>query len=445
MIRRWPAMVFALVLGPGGALAQEPGTVADREVLTRPVAGLEGVELERFRRGRSLFRQSWVVAPSRDAAVDGLGPLYNRLACISCHAKNGRGGAPEQRGQRMQSMLVRLSVPGRDDRGGPRPHPVYGDQLNEEGIPGVPGEGRALLSWQAANVRLADGTVVPLRRPRLEFGELAYGPLGKVRVSLRVSPAVAGLGLLETVAPETLEHLAAATKPDGVKGRVNRVWDRQNGRPVVGRFGLKANAPTLRQQIAGAFLGDLGITSDLYPRENCMPRQTACRRAPTGGAPELSGEQLDDVEYYVAHLAPPPRRNAGEPQVLAGERIFAGLGCGVCHRPALAGGDHGKFPRLSGQTVAAYTDLLLHDLGPDLADGRRDYQASGRHWRTAPLWGIGLLPLLNEGTGFLHDGRARNLIEAILWHGGEARAARARFRNLPAQSRAQLQAFLESL
>lgn len=434
------ATIMLALLAP----AAHAGGAPDREALSRPLPGLTPPEMARFNEGRALFRQSWVVAPASDARV-GLGPLYNRLACISCHAKNGRGGAPDDPGQRMQSMLVRLSLPGRDAHGGPRPHPVYGDQLNEEGVPGVPGEGRAGLRWRYSTLVLADGERVALRRPTLEFSELAYGPLGRVLVSLRVAPHVAGLGLLESVSEAELARLARLPKPDGVRGALNRAWDRASGKSAVARFGLKANTSTLRQQIAGAFAGDMGITSGLFPDENCTPAQGACLSAAVGAHPELSVGELDDVEFYLAHLAPPPRRDASAPLVRRGEALFAQAGCAVCHRPSLAGGGHPRFPRLGPQAVAAYSDLLLHDMGPGLADGRPDFLAGGRQWRTAPLWGLGTLAVLDQRSGLLHDGRARTPQEAILWHGGEAAVARARYARLDRAGRAALDAFLDSL
>jgi CxxC motif-containing protein (DUF1111 family) len=443
-LRLLVAIATGVCLSLAGA-QEEVAQLTDREALSRPLPGLSVQEMALFQQGRSLVRQSWVVAPAGDRAVNGLGPLYNRLACISCHTKNGRGGAPEGPQQRMQSMLVRLSVPGLDVHGGPKPHPAYGDQLNEEGISGVPGEGRALLQWLTSWVKLAGGERIALRRPRLSFDELGYGPMGKVLTSLRVSPPIAGLGLLETVPAAALIQHAQAVKPDGVRGKVNQVWDVQSGKTVPGRFGLKANAPSLRQQIAGAFVGDMGITSDLFPVENCTSVQVACQHAPSGGQPELSAAQLDSVEFYLAHLAPPERRQPDAPLVRQGEALFAHSGCAVCHQPILRGGEHPKYPRLSGQTVAAYTDLLVHDMGAALADGRPDYQASGREWRTAPLWGLGLLAGINEATHFLHDGRARTVQEAILWHGGEARAARNRYVSLPKDERQALLAFLQSL
>lgn len=427
------------------AQAGELPAVIDREILSQPLPGLSSSEEERFRRGRSLFRQSWVIAPAADAAVDGLGPLYNRLACISCHAKNGRGGAPETAAARMQSMLVRLSVPGRNKDGGPRPHPRYGDQLNEEGIPGVPGEGRAHLHWREQRVRLADGSRVVLRRPAVSFSELAYGKLAPVLVSLRVSPHVAGLGLLDAVDDSTLAALAAERKADGVRGAVNRVIDRETGQAAAGRFGLKANMPNLRQQIAGAFVGDMGITSPLFSRENCSPAQGKCAEAASGGSPELSAEQLDEIEFYLANLAPPPRRQGSPAATQKGEALFAALGCAICHRPQMITGEVAGKPRLSRQRFAPYSDLLLHDMGAALADQRPDHLANGRQWRTAPLWGLGALATINENTGFLHDGRARTIEEAILWHGGEARIARHRYGRLPLAERRAVLDFLDSL
>lgn len=424
-----------------------PGHADDtlREAYTQPLPGLSDTDRETFFRGRGLFRQSWVVAPADDRAA-GLGPLYNRLACISCHQKNGRGRSPDGPDERMLSMLVRLSVPGKAPDGGPKGHPAYGGQLNEEGITGVPGEGRAALSWvETKPITLAGGEKVSLRRPKIAFVELAYGPLDKALTSPRIGQPVYGLGLLEAVPEKTLLTMAAETRTDGVRGRVNRVWDAAAKQTVVGRFGFKSNQPNLRQQIAGAMVGDLGITSTLFLDENCTPPQKACRKAPSAGHPELSNSDLDAIEFYLANIAPPPRRKADEPQVRAGEQQFARLGCTACHRPELQTGPSPRFPLTANRQIAPYTDLLIHDMGKGLADGRPDFQASGREWRTPPLWGIGLVPLVNEHSQYLHDGRARNLQEAILWHGGEARTARQRYVAATPTIRRELLAFLESL
>lgn len=419
---------------------------ANREAFAEPLAGMDDeAQLERFFRGRGLFRQAWVIAPSRDEAVDGLGPLYNRITCIACHPKNGRGQAPVNEQAPMRTMLVRLSLPGRDAHGGALAHPAYGDQLNELGIPGVRGEGQARILWQEKPVTLAAGETVSLRRPQLKFSDLAYGPLGDVRTSARVGTPVFGLGLLETVSATTLQRMADESKPDGVRGRVNKVWSVERQRLEVGRFGLKANQPDLNQQIASALHGDLGLTSRLYPQENCTAQQTACQQALSGGQPEVDAMQLGELHFYLSHLAPPPRRDRDNPEVKKGERLFAEAGCSLCHRPQLSTGVHPDYKVLSQRKIEPYTDLLLHDMGEGLADGREDYLATGREWRTPPLWGVGLIEQINPGAGYLHDGRARNLTEAVLWHGGEAAVARQRFVALPSAQRETLLTFLRSL
>lgn len=416
-----------------------------REAYSQAMPGLSDAQREQFFRGRALFQQSWVVAPAKDAAFAGLGPLYNRLACVSCHAKNGRGVPPESPDERMLSMLVRLSIPGTNEHGGPRPHPAYGDQLNEEGIPGVPGEGRAVLTWIDRHVSLPDGTDMALRHPQLEIREPAYGPLDDVMTSLRVGQSVIGMGLLEAVPESTLRTIAAEQRRAGINGRLNRVWDPERRRMAVGRFGHKANMPSLRVQIAGAFVGDLGITSPIFPRENCTPVQTACQTAPSGGHPELKADRLGDITFYLAHLAVPQPRDQDRVEVVRGRQLFDGAGCALCHRPTLTTGRHPAFPRFSGQTIHPYTDLLIHDMGEGLADHRPDFAADGRSWRTAPLWGIGLSGKVAERERYLHDGRARSLEEAVLWHGGEGEKARNAYAGLTPKDRAALIEFLKSL
>jgi CxxC motif-containing protein (DUF1111 family) len=288
--------------------------------------------------------------------------------------------------------------------------------------------------------RQVDGQRVLLRRPVIHFEALSYGPLGRVLVSPRVGQMLVGMGWLDGVPDQTLHALAAQPKPDGVRGRVNLVWDPERQARVPGRFGHKANMPSLKAQVAGAFVGDLGITSPLFPQENCAPAQAACRAAPSGGTPELKAAQLEAVVFYLSRLELPPRRGQDQPQVQEGEAVFGRLGCAVCHVPSLGSQRDGQV-----HPVAAYTDLLLHDMGPGLADGRPDFSASGRAWRTAPLWGLGLTAVVSEQERYLHDGRARSLTEAILWHGGEASVARRRFERLPVAQRLRVLAFLRSL
>jgi CxxC motif-containing protein (DUF1111 family) len=283
--------------------------------------------------------------------------------------------------------------------------------------------------------------------PTYTVTEPAFGPLpDDVQLSPRVAPAVFGVGLLEAV--PVADILATAdpddTDGDGISGRPNWVADVASGGTSLGRFGWKANVPTVEQQNAGAFHGDLGITSALFPDENCPPEQAACGSALSGGVPELDAAKLERVTFYTRTLAVPARRDVGQPATTEGEELFSSLGCASCHLPELRTGDS-AIAALSDQVIHPYTDLLLHDMGPGLADGRPDGEASGSEWRTAPLWGIGLVDTVNGHTRFLHDGRARDLSEAVLWHGGEAAASADAFRALPARARDTLIAFLESL
>ncbi|HEY0201015.1 MAG TPA: di-heme oxidoredictase family protein [Burkholderiaceae bacterium] len=398
--------------------------------------------------GRGLVRQTWIVSPSTDPTVAGLGPTYNRPTCIACHARNGRGEPPASAAEPMRSMLVRLSAPGRNAHCGPRPEPAYGDQLNEFGVPGVPGEGEAFLRWHTHRQRLADGSVVELRKPIVAFRHLAFGPLARhIQTSARVAPPIFGLGLLEAVPEADILALAAAQQRanQGIAGQSNRVWDAQSGRTVLGRFGWKANQPSVRQQIAAALAGDMSITSPLFPQPDCPPIQHACQAWHADQHPEVADAALNDMTLYHYALAAPRQRNADAPQVLRGQQLFSAAGCASCHQPVLKTGPFPPFPALAGQTVRAYTDLLLHDMGPGLADGRPDYRANGRQWRTPPLWGLGLSATVNEHTTLLHDGRARNPLEAILWHGGEATRARNAVRAMQATDREALLAFLTSL
>jgi len=343
-------------------------------------------------------------------------------------------------------MLVRLSLPGHGPHGGPVPHPVYGDQLNDTANPGIAAEGQARIRWQAHVERFADGGEIVLRRPVVEFMELAYGPLGAdILISARIAPPVFGLGLLEAVPEAFMRAQAARAKPDGVRGRVNEVWDAVDRRMVVGRFGWKANVGSLAHQTASALLGDLGITSDLFPAENCSSEQAACNAAPSAATPEIDATRLGAVVLYQQLLAVPARRDVGHADVRRGERLFASAGCTSCHLPELRTGNHASPPLLSGQRIQPYTDLLLHDMGDALSDGRPDFSASASEWRTPPLWGIGLSERVNGNAAYLHDGRARTLLEAIMWHGGEAEPAREAVRRMTGEERSALARFLASL
>lgn len=421
----------ALLAGAGRYEANGP----ESEAFTQPIEGLDASHAASFRKGGGIFRQAWIIGPSQDHPdFVGLGPLYNRLSCIACHVKNGRGAAPDSENGVARTMAARLSVEGRDAHGGPRGHPQYGAQLNPEGVPGVAGEGQAVVEYAEFDVTLSDGETITLRRPKLSFRNLAYGALGpETKTSLRNAPPVFGLGLLESVGEA--EILAG-------KGKPNFVFSIETGRQTLGRFGLKANQPSVKQQIAHAFAEDIGITSSLFPSQNCAPTQSACVGA---SKPELTDAQLDSVVAYIRALAPPARRDLDDPRVADGESLFRAIGCSNCHRDALHIADFPPQPALHGVEIHPYTDLLLHDMGDGLADGREDFEAGPRDWRTPPLWGLGLAGKGGDGANFLHDARARTPAEAILWHGGEAQSSADAFRNLPKTQRHALLAFLNSL
>lgn len=403
-----------------------------------------------FQFGNRLFNTNWVQAPGSVKAFDGLGPLFNRVSCAACHTFDGRGRPPENTGDPMDSILVRLSLPGKTDRGGPVPHPAYGGQLSDRAVQGVKPEGRALISYEDVPGTYGDGTAYVLRKPALHFTDLAYGPMDGVLTSARVAPQVIGMGLLGSVPDSTLEALADPDDADGdgISGHVNRVWSDSAGAIRVGRFGWKANAPSVLDQSVDAALGDIGLTTSILPAQNCSAPQDDCRAAFDQGAaegPEITDEFVAKLVIYMQTLAVPRQRNETDPAVKRGEAVFRDSGCAACHIPTLKTGPDAPLPELANQTFHPFTDLLLHDMGPGLADGRPDFEASGSEWRTPPLWGLGLIGQVNGHEFMLHDGRARGFPEAILWHDGEAAAAREAFRTAPKADRDALIAFLNSL
>ncbi|UTW60874.1 c-type cytochrome [bacterium SCSIO 12741] len=398
--------------------------------------------------GNSFFNQNWVSSPSSTTARDGLGPTFNARTCSGCHFKDGRGAPPSFTGEISTGFLLRLSVPGTDAHGGPLADPNYGGQLQDQSLPGVPKEGDFEIIYSEVPGTFPDGETYSLRKPTYVISGLNYGSLGAgYQVSPRIGQQMIGLGLLEAIDEATLIEWAdeSDSDGDGVSGRINYVWDETKKQISVGRFGWKSNQPNLKQQTAGAFNGDMGITTSLFPDQNCPSPQKDCQQAPHGGEPEITDDDLDKVVLYVSNLAVPARRDYAKEQVLQGREIFKNIGCASCHKPKVTTGTHPVFDHLSNQTIRPYTDLLLHDMGPELADNRPDYGASGSEWRTQPLWGIGLIESVNHHTLFLHDGRARNVQEAILWHGGEAEAIREKFKNLSAAQRQALIAFVNSL
>jgi CxxC motif-containing protein (DUF1111 family) len=426
---------FGSAASSGDALSGGDGTVFDasRNAFSLPARNLREEHRPAFFVGNSFFNRNWVIAPASVAGRDGLGPLFNARSCSGCHFKDGRGRPPEA-GEPLDTMLLRISVPGTGEHGAPKPEPVYGDQIQNQSIPGVVREGDVFVSYEESGGEYGDRETFSLRSPAYRIADLGYGPIAQpLLMSPRVAPAMIGLGLLEAVPEAAVQRLADPDDADrdGVSGRMNMVWNHVTGSVAVGRFGWKAEQPSVAQQTGAAFLGDIGITTPLF-RDGDR-------------APEADEKVFRAVTLYARSLAVPAARTAADPQALRGRQLFTAARCDACHVAELKTDACPDLPELAGQIIHPYTDLLLHDMGERLADDRPAFTATGREWRTPPLWGLGLISKVNGHTFLLHDGRARNIPEAILWHGGEAATSRERFRTMPKPDRAAMVAFLESL
>jgi CxxC motif-containing protein (DUF1111 family) len=385
-------------------------------------------------------------------------PGYTSSACFTCHHLDGKGLPPDSTG--MQQALLKLFSASADGASA-GPDPMYGTILDQQAPAGATPEVQASVAWQELPGQFADGTPYSLRKPALATGTLRDGPLAAAtHVSMRIPRPVFGLGLLEAVDATTI--LANAdpddANGDGIKGRPNMVTDPVTGQSVLGRFGWKAGAASIREQAALAFANDMGITSPVYPTHRCGPQQTLCLSAVNDASPQLTDTDLDHVESYLRGLSVPPRKNYDDPQAIAGKALFAGIGCIKCHVPNLVTSSASALPEMRNIDIQPFTDLLLHDMGPGLADDApiEEGTARGTDWRTCPLWGNGTGPWVMfpsksafDPNGdpppvavYLHDGRARNLTEAILWHGGEAASAQKLFVNMPASDRAALLAYV---
>lgn len=422
---------------------------------SHPSPMLQGDAKLNFALGEAMFEKLWVVAPSSTISSDGLGPLYNARACSACHVQDGRGMPPANADDPTPGLMLRLSVPGTIDKAAFRPHPVYGAQLQDRAITGHAAEARMQLRYTSVPVELADGTVIELQKPQYEITDMAHGGLGdNVMTSPRIAPQMIGLGLLEAIPEADILALADPEDRDGdgISGKPQRVWSREYNQWMLGRFGHKAGNPTVRQQSADAANGDIGLSNPLFPDAwgDCTSQQTDCRAERDGNTPaqgnyELGPIALELITLYTANLAVPARRDLNKPEVLRGKQLFYDMGCTGCHQPKFVTHRLDHAPATSFQLIWPYSDLLLHDMGEGLADNRPEWQASGREWRTPPLWGIGLTRQVSNNEAYLHDGRARTLLEAVLWHGGEAAAARDNVVGMSAADRSALIAFLESL
>lgn len=445
----------------GGAATSQK--LVNRDSFSQSSANITFEEEQTFKLGNGLFKKMWAASPSSTQASDGLGPLYNSRSCQGCHLKDGRGRPPEA-GDEAVSMFLRLSIPPQTPEQEAAlaskkmlriPEPTYGGQFQPFAVTGLAGEGRFDIKLEDIKVPLNGGETVILQKPTYEIRDLGYGPMHPdTMISPRVAPPMIGMGLLQAIHPGDIEALADPddTDSDGISGKVSRVRDAHSGEMTIGRFGWKASKPTVREQSADAFSGDIGIGSPDNPDPfgDCTEAQAECRKMPTGeqanlGPTEAPDPVLDLVTFYSENLAVPVRRDVDDPTVLRGKELFYETGCASCHHPKFVTSRKAENKAHRFQLIWPYTDMLLHDMGEGLADGRPVGDASGREWRTSPLWGIGLTKTVNGHTRFLHDGRARNLLEAVLWHGGEAQPARDQVVEMEPDDRAALIRFLESL
>ncbi len=472
-----------------GGDASVPLVTAPRFAFAQHANNLSKAELDRFMEGKVRFETDhvdgliknlpttfdccsgpigYLLDQSPHARQDALGPSFAAASCIDCHSMDGRGATPTGNESTLSSLVVQLAVEGVGSDGGPRPHPYYGRQFDTRAREGGRPEGRVTVSYEEVPGVFDDGTPYSLRRPIYAFHDTSHGSPGAnlpdsagtsgypglVRHSPRIAPILAGTGLLEAVEDAVILGLADPddTDGDGISGRVNWVRDSVTGEPAVGRFGWKAGQPSLLQQTAIAYQRDLGLTSPFATEHDCGVESDDC---PEGDAPELAAEDVFLVASYVEALAVPARRNHEDPEAIFGLEMFKRANCQGCHVPTLRTRANHHLAGYRDQVIEPFTDLLLHDMGPGLADGFEEYGAGGSEWRTAPLWGA---EFVGHALGrpetcadpysavlapnYLHDGRARSLMEAILWHGGEAETSR---RAVLAMNRSERDALLRYL
>lgn len=429
--------------------------VADWTTYFREAINLQWDTHNQFMQGRRVFHTQFdtgiheeVGNPDFPELADTANGLMVKNSCLGCHINNGRGIAPQD-GQLLDTLVTKISDGTFDRWGQPQPHPYYGDVLQNLSLnPAIPAEGAVRVSYTPINGTYTDGTPYRLHKPTysLEMNDPAGG--GIAFISPRMPQNITGLGLLEAL-PEA--HILALHDPDdsngdGISGRANIVTSPVTGETLIGRFGWKATSASLRDFSASALNGDIGVNTSVLPQPNCGEIQTACKNN-SGQGVELSDVRLNELVVYLQALGAPARHpeKVDDPAAIAGEQHFHNVGCASCHRSEMNTGHRHDLPELRGNTIRPYTDMLLHDMGEGLADHLSRNATLNKEWRTPPLWGLGMNRAVNGHDNLLHDGRARSIEEAILWHGGEAQASNLAFQALSAQQRSELIAFLRSL
>ncbi|MFK7928167.1 MAG: di-heme oxidoredictase family protein, partial [Myxococcota bacterium] len=397
-----------------------------------------------FVQGRRVHHTDMVDGSHDESADNGIfrdlvglaGPLYVEASCDGCHARNGRAAVADL-GENLDHWVFKIG----DDNGDP--DPSRGQVLQTRSTSGASEGSVSLLRWDET-----DG----LRSPVFDFGDTP-----PARFSGRLAPQLVGMGLIEAI-PESdvlaWEDVDDADG-DGISGRAQRVSDPVTGEVRLGRFGWKAGASSLTHQVAAALNTDMGVMTSVIDTPDCGPQQEGCGN---DQGPEMTDTHLEELVSYVSVLGVRARRDLDDPVALQGETVFDDLGCGSCHRSDVTTSAFHPFAELRDQVIHPYTDLLLHDMGPELADTLGEGIATGAEWRTAPLWGIGLGPCVTGGVvgpnqnqvctpheSYLHDGRARTLTEAIRWHGGEGAPSRDGFEASSTADQVALLAFLRTL
>ena len=427
----------------------------NKTLFTKKVSGLNDEELDNFILGKSFFRIPWVEAPSATTARDGLGPLFGANTCITCHPNNGLAKKYTKNGSPSRGYVARLSIPSNHSKehqkqlkyNGFVQEPTYGAQISLNGSKNVPFEAKPIISYEKKLIIYPDGEQITLSKPLHKHAnklyDLQYGELHpQTSITSRMAQALVGLGLLDQLSDEQiLENQDIDDKNnDGISGKANIVYSPEFKDFRVGKFTWKASAPSVKHQVAAAANNDMGLTNPLFTNENCTSKQIECLNAPKGdnrrGMSEfdLTQERLDAITFYVSNLKIPKSTITQKD----GEKIFKQIGCADCHKA--------EFTLKNGYKIKPFTDMLLHDMGEELSDGRAEFLATPTDWRTAPLWSIGKYHLaLGEKPALLHDGRAKSVEEAILWHGGEALASKKSFMKLDKKQRKSLLSYIDEI
>lgn len=415
--------------------------ITSSNAFSTPAANLFGSELAMHLDGDFQFESAFVTAPAE--INGGIGPIFNNTSCVSCHPKDGRAPFPKNINA-LSGFFLRASLPGIATDGGPVPVPNFGLQIQNQANFGFDAEAKFQVTYTPIIETLADGTKITLQKPTYSLVDSYMSIPSNIMLSPRLAAPVFGLGLLEAITEaDILMHEDINDDDgDGISGKANYVFDFVTSSTKIGRFGWKANTATVLEQCAGAYNGDMGITNHIFDKETGYGQTNGSDAY--GDVLEVSEAILNEIAFYCKTLGVPAARDMDKPSVIRGSQLFEQMKCAKCHIPKMTSG-YDAIAAVSNQTFFPYTDMLLHDMGDDLADNRPDYLANGNEWKTRPLWGIGLTQIVNGHTDFLHDGRAKTITEAILWHGGEALNSKNEFKKLSTKDRMDLLEFLNAI